>query len=52
MYTTEKGGIIPTESAKHHAKVAHEIYEKALESADIKEEEIKFLIFHYFLFSF
>jgi N6-L-threonylcarbamoyladenine synthase len=45
MYTTETGGIIPTESAKHHAKVSHELYEKALETAGIKEEEIDCIAF-------
>jgi len=45
MYTTEKGGIIPVDSAKHHAKVAHEIYEKALQAAGIKEEEIDCIAF-------
>jgi N6-L-threonylcarbamoyladenine synthase len=45
MYTTETGGIIPIESAKHHAKVSHELYEKALEVAGIKEEEIDCIAF-------
>lgn len=45
MYTTEKGGIIPSESAKHHSKVSQEIYEKALETANIKEEEIDCIAF-------
>jgi N6-L-threonylcarbamoyladenine synthase len=40
MYTTEKGGIIPTESAKHHAKASHELYEKAIDVAGVKEEDI------------
>jgi glycoprotease/Kae1 family metallohydrolase len=41
MYKTESGGIIPTESAAHHKKVADEVYQKALEQANIKEQEIK-----------
>ncbi|MCX6750771.1 MAG: bifunctional N(6)-L-threonylcarbamoyladenine synthase/serine/threonine protein kinase [Candidatus Pacearchaeota archaeon] len=45
MYTTEKGGIIPSEAAKHHAKVSKEIYEKALGSAGIKEGEIDCIAF-------
>jgi len=45
MYTTEKGGIIPIESAKHHFKVCHELYEKALEISGIKEEEIDCIAF-------
>jgi len=39
-YTTEKGGIIPQEAAKHHEKVSDEIYLKALEKAKISEKEI------------
>ncbi len=45
MYTTEKGGIIPSESAKHHAKISHEIYKKALESSEIQEKEINVIAF-------
>ncbi len=45
MYTTEKGGIIPSESAKHHAKVSHELYSKALETSGIKEDEINAISF-------
>jgi N6-L-threonylcarbamoyladenine synthase len=45
MYTTEKGGIIPIESAKHHAKVAQELYEKALEISGVKEKEIDCIAF-------
>jgi N6-L-threonylcarbamoyladenine synthase len=45
MYTTEKGGIIPVDSAKHHAKVSQELYEKALEISGIKEKEIDCIAF-------
>jgi N6-L-threonylcarbamoyladenine synthase len=45
MYTTETGGIIPTESAKHHAKISHDIYEKALEVSGIKEKDIDAIAF-------
>lgn len=45
MYTTEKGGIIPSESAKHHERVFQELYEKALETANIKEEDIDAIAF-------
>lgn len=41
MYSTQQGGIIPVESAKHHRKIAQEIYFKALENAKINEKEIK-----------
>jgi len=45
MYVTEKGGIIPIESAKHHSKISHELYEKALEVSGIKEKEIDAIAF-------
>jgi N6-L-threonylcarbamoyladenine synthase len=45
MYITKKGGIIPIESAKHHANISNELYEKALEVAGIKEEEINCIAF-------
>ncbi len=44
-YTTEKGGIIPMESAKHHDFVKYEIYEKALEEAKIEFEKIDAIAF-------
>jgi len=40
MYVTEKGGIIPMESAKHHRAVAEDVWNAALEKAGIKENEI------------
>ena len=40
-YTTEKGGIIPIDAAKHHSKVAEIIYSEALKEAGISEKEIK-----------
>ena len=45
MYTTEAGGIIPMDSAKHHKKVAHEVYEKAFKGTGIKEKEIDAIAF-------
>jgi len=45
MYTTEKGGIIPTESAKHHEKLFEELYKKALETANINEKDIDAVAF-------
>lgn len=45
MYTTETGGIIPIESAKHHSKVSHNIYERALEISGIKEKDIDAIAF-------
>jgi N6-L-threonylcarbamoyladenine synthase len=44
-YTTEAGGIIPMEAAKHHEKVSEEIYKRALEEAKIKPEEIDAIAF-------
>ncbi len=41
MYTTLSGGIVPTESAKHHKKIAEQVYEKALQEANISEDKIK-----------
>ena len=41
MYTTESGGIIPTESAKHHREVSEKIFNEALLKAGIKEESIE-----------
>ena len=40
MYTTEKGGIVPIESAKHHRNVSEKIYLEALDKAGIKESDI------------
>ena len=44
-YTTEKGGIIPLEAAKHHQQNKNEIYFEALEIANIKEKEIDAIAF-------
>ena len=41
MYKPLKGGIIPTESAKHHREIAEKIYQEALLKAGISEREIK-----------
>lgn len=40
-YSTEKGGIIPIEAAKHHASVAEIVYQKALKEAGVDEKDIK-----------
>ena len=40
-YTTEKGGIIPIDAAKHHANVAEVVYQRALKDAGISENKIK-----------
>jgi len=47
-YTTESGGIIPVDSAKHHQENKHEIYFEALLEAEkkgIKEKDINAIAF-------
>jgi N6-L-threonylcarbamoyladenine synthase len=44
-YTTEQGGIIPLEAAKHHSKISESVYWKAIEKAGIQEEEIDAIAF-------
>ncbi len=39
-YTTEKGGIIPMESAKHHEKCAEKVFDDALNKSGINEKDI------------
>ncbi len=40
-YTTEKGGIIPVESAKHHKQNEEIVYSEALDKSGINENEIQ-----------
>jgi glycoprotease/Kae1 family metallohydrolase len=44
-YTTEEGGIIPVDAAKHHFENKNETYFEALDSAGIKEKEIDAIAF-------
>ena len=44
-YTTEKGGIILSEAARHHEKYSEEIYREALKISGIKESEIQGVAF-------
>ena len=44
-YTTESGGIIPMEAAKHHEVVALKVYQDALKEAKIKEQDIDAIAF-------
>lgn len=44
-YTTEKGGIIPAESGKHHEKVSLDIYKKAIAESGISEQDINAIAF-------
>jgi len=45
IYTTEKGGIIPKEAAKHHSEIKEKIYREALENAEIEEKDIDAIAF-------
>ena len=45
MYTTERGGIIPMDSAKHHREVCENIYLEALKEAEISEIKIDAIAF-------
>ena len=40
MYTTEKGGIIPVDSAKHHREVSEKLFIEAIEKAGVSEKDI------------
>ena len=44
-YTTESGGIVPLEAAKHHERVRGPLYEQALKEANVKPSEIKAIAF-------
>ena len=44
-YTTDRGGIIPLEAAKHHVRVSSEVYTKAIVESGIKEEEVDAIAF-------
>jgi N6-L-threonylcarbamoyladenine synthase len=44
-YTTQSGGIIPTEAAKHHKEIRKEIYFDSLNKAGIKEEDVDAIAF-------
>ena len=44
-YTTEKGGIIPVDAAKHHKERAWDIYAKSIADAGISEKDIDAIAF-------
>lgn len=44
-FTTEKGGLIPIEVAKHHSENKYKIYSEALEKAGISEDKINAIAF-------
>ncbi len=45
MYTTEEGGIIPSDAANHHRNISEKIYREALEEAGVEESEIEAISF-------
>lgn len=45
MYTTESGGIIPVDSARHHRELSPKIYSEALAEAGIEEKDIDAIAF-------
>lgn len=44
-YTTEEGGIIPMQAAKHHAENKEKVYKTALKNSGISENEIDAVAF-------
>jgi N6-L-threonylcarbamoyladenine synthase len=44
-YTTEQGGIIPIDAAKHHFENKNKIYFESIDSANIKEKDIDAIAF-------
>jgi len=44
-YRTEKGGIIPTDAAKHHAEVKDELILRALDEAKVKLSDIDLIAY-------
>ena len=45
MYSTENGGIIPTDAAKHHREISEKLYHESLELSQIKEKDIDAIAF-------
>jgi len=44
-YTTQSGGIIPKEAAKHHSEIKEKIYSEALTKAGVSGEDIDAIAF-------
>ena len=44
-YTTEKGGIIPVDAAKHHREKKTEVYFESLKQANVDEKQIDAIAF-------
>ena len=45
MYSTQNGGIIPLDAAKHHRENSERIYSESLEKSGIKEKDINAIAF-------
>jgi len=45
VFTTESGGMIPQEVAKHHEKVCNSVVEEALKTANVKIEDIDLIAY-------
>ncbi len=45
VYTTEHGGMIPNDVAKHHERIKYDVVKKALDEADIILEQINLIAF-------
>jgi len=45
VFTTESGGLIPMDVAKHHSENKNEIYFEALDKSNVKEENIDAVAF-------
>lgn len=45
MYTTEEGGIIPQDAAKHHRELSQELFDRCLKEANIMESKIDIIAF-------
>jgi len=44
-YTTEQGGIVPVEAAKHHEQVYKQVLEKALEESKVKLKDLDLITY-------
>ena len=49
MYSTQNGGIVPLEAAKHHRENSERIYSESLEKSGIKEKDINAIAFSHSL---
>lgn len=40
VYTTERGGLIPTEVGKHHSEISKTLFEKTIDGMEIRKEDL------------